>query len=205
MVDPAFDASAPADQVLSVETTCFNRNLPQRLKFGGGHPTMALIDDKNSHFQTIECLTPPTPTLRPPLREQGRWRLISHLLLNHLSLTDFEQGADVLREILKLYDFRDSAETRAIIDGITGITCSRGTARAPGPDMGVLVRGVDVTIEFDARRFTDNGLFLFAAVLERFLPLYGSLNSFTRLTATVKDRPGVLKRWPARAGEKVLL
>jgi type VI secretion system protein ImpG len=204
LVDPAFDASAPADQVLSVETTCFNRNLPQRLPFGGGRPKLTLIDG-TSEVRQIECLTPPTPTLRPPMREQGRWRLVSHLLLNHLSLADFEQGADALREILKLYDFRDSAETRATIDGITSITCARGTARAPGPDMGVLVRGIDVAIAFDAQRFTDNGLFLFASVLERFLPLYGSINSFTRLTATLKDRPGVLKHWPARTGEMVLL
>jgi type VI secretion system protein ImpG len=71
--------------------------------------------------------------------------------------------------------------------------------------MGVVVRGIDVTVTFDAQRFTDNGLFLFASMLERFLPLYGSINSFTRLTAAVRDRPGILKQWPARTGEMVLL
>lgn len=204
LVDPTFEAGAPADHVLSVETICFNRNLPERLAFGGGRPGLTLVDG-TSEVEKIECLTKPTPTLRPPIQDQGRWRLVSHLLLNHLSLADFEQGADALREILKLYDFRDSAETRATIDGITSIRCARSTARAPGPDMGVLVRGIDVTMEFDAQRFTDNGLFLFASILERFLPLYGSINSFTRLTATVKGRPGVLKHWPARTGEMVLL
>jgi type VI secretion system protein ImpG len=202
LVDPAFNALAPADRELSVETLCFNRNLPQRLFLSGGLPTLTPIAGTPI---SVRCLTSPTPTLRPPVREQGRWRLVSHLLLNHLSLADFEQGADGLREILKLYDFRDSAETKAAIDGITSIRCIRGTARAPGPDMGVVVRGIDVTVTFDAQRFTDNGLFLFASMLERFLPLYGSINSFTRLTAAVRDRPGILKQWPARTGEMVLL
>jgi type VI secretion system protein ImpG len=47
-------------------------------------------------------------------------------------------------------------------------------------------------------------VFLFASVLERFLALYSSINSFTRLVASTKGR-GELRRWPPRAGEKVLL
>jgi type VI secretion system protein ImpG len=41
-------------------------------------------------------------------------------------------------------------------------------------------------------------------VLERFLALYCTLNSFTRFHATVKGREGALRRWPPRMGEKVL-
>jgi type VI secretion system protein ImpG len=41
-------------------------------------------------------------------------------------------------------------------------------------------------------------------VLERFLALYCSVNSFTKFVATVKGREGELRRWPPRAGEKVL-
>jgi type VI secretion system protein ImpG len=44
-----------------------------------------------------------------------------------------------------------------------------------------------------------------AAVLDRFLGLYCSINAFTRLTATVKGRPGILRKWPARAGDRTLL
>ena len=204
LVDPTFDPHSPADQVLSVDVTCFNRNLPDRLPFSGDRPRLSLTEG-STEVETIRCLTPPTRTLRPPLRDQGRWRLISHLLLNHLSLTDFDQGADALREILRLYDFRDAPDTRALIDGITGVSCRRGTSRAPGPDMGVMVRGVDITLEFEPRAFSDNGLMLFASVLERFLGLYGSINSFTRLTARVKGRPDTFMRWPARAGETEVL
>ena len=66
-------------------------------------------------------------------------------------------------------------------------------------------RGTEVTLHFDEDRFTGSGLFLFASVLERFLALYCTLNSFTKLIATVKGREGELRRWPPRMGEKVLV
>ena len=63
----------------------------------------------------LRCLTPPTPTLRPALKQGAMWRLVSHLSLNHLSLEGGREGAEALREILKLYDFADSEETRTMI------------------------------------------------------------------------------------------
>ena len=44
-----------------------------------------------------------------------------------------------------------------------------------------------------------------AAILERFFGLYVSVNGFTRLTATIEGRIDPLMRWPARAGDRVLL
>ena len=75
---------------------------------------------------SITCMTAPTPTLRPPAGQRSYWRLVSHLSLNHLSLADSDNGADGLREILRLYDFRDSPETRAIIDSILSIKSKMG-------------------------------------------------------------------------------
>ena len=49
------------------------------------------------------------------LRDKRFWRLISHLSLGHLSVVGGETAAEALREVLRLYDFRDSAESRAAI------------------------------------------------------------------------------------------
>jgi type VI secretion system protein ImpG len=130
---------------------------------------------------------------------------LSHLALNHVSLADAADGASALKEILALYDFRDSAETRAIIQGITRVRAERGIARVPGGGVGAFCRGTDVAIEFDESRFTGAGLFLLASVLEHFLGLYCSINSFTRTSVSVKGRPGLLRKWPPRAGEKILI
>ena len=55
--------------------------------------------------------------------------------------------------------------------------------------------------------YSDNGLFLFASVLERFFALYANVNSFSKYDRPhVKDaKKGELRRWPARSGEIVLL
>lgn len=209
LVDLDFEPSAPADSILSVDATCLNRDLPGQLPYGGGHPHLRLVEG-NAAVSGIACLTPPTPTLRLADRRGHRWRLVSHLQLNHLSISGGEEGVEALREILRLYDFRDSAETRAIVDGITKVSTKRGTARAPSRPGDVawgdaVCRGIDVTVEFDPARFSGNGLFLLASILDRFLALYCSINSFTRLTATVKGRTGVLRTWPARAGDRPLL
>jgi len=194
----------PADWTVSVETTCLNRDLPARLPYGGGHPYLKLVDGPAAVIG-VACVTPPTPTLRLPQGQRARWRLISHLALNHLSLTGGEDGGEALREILNLYDFRNSPETRATIDAVRTVSTSRATARASWDGMSALCRGIDVTIGFDAQKISTGGVLLLAAVLERFIGLYGSINSFTRLTATVDGRPGVLRKWPPRASERLIL
>lgn len=201
-VDQAFDPAAPVDYTVSVETLCLNRDLPARLPFGGGNPRLELVE-ASSAVGLVQCITAPTPTLRPPLGRGTRWRLISHLVLNHLSITGGETAADALRAILKLYDFQDSAQTRALIDSLQRVASRAGTARVAGPGVGGLCRGLDVDVEFDPAPFETGHGFLLAAVIERFLGLYVSLNSFARTTALVRGRP--VRTWPPRAGSRTLL
>ncbi len=115
---------------------------------------------------------------------------------------DGEDGAQALREVLKLYDFADSEETRSMIGGVLSVQSRRVAGRA---ESGAVCRGVEVTVHFDEKRFAGSGLFLFACVLERFLGLYCTINTFTKLVATVEGRKKELRRWPPRMGEKVLV
>jgi type VI secretion system protein ImpG len=151
----------------------------------------------------IRCLKKPTETLRPPLGKGAQWRLISHLSLNYLSLCD--GGKDALQEILRLYDFTDSAVVRQHIAGITDVTCRRVVGRPQTRAWNGFCRGLEVTLEFDEEQYVGSGLFLFASVLERFFGLYTSLNSFTQLIATTQQREEPFKQWPPRAGEQILL
>jgi len=200
----AFKKNAPAEWTINVETTCLNRDRPHRISFGEGHASLRL--SKGGPLEQINCLSGrPTPTYRPALKHGAMWRLVSHLSLNHLSLADYEEGADALREILKLYDFTDSAETRMMIDGIESVRSRRVVGRPRGDTLGGFCRGIELTVHFDEDCFAGSGVFLFAGVLERFLGLYCSINSFSRLIATTNKREGELRRWSPRAGETVLL
>lgn len=203
LVDLGFQPDVPADGTITVESTCLNRDLPHRLPFGGDQPLLQ-FSEADSLVQRVRCLTPPTPTLRPALKQGAQWRLVSHLTLNHLSLEGGDDGAEAMREILKLYDFTDSEESRAMIAGILSVECRRTVARTEQASEAVC-RGIEVSIQFDESRFTGSGLYLFASVLERFLAVYCSINSFTRLVASVEGKKGELRRWPPRMGERVLL
>jgi len=48
-------------------------------------------------------------------------------------------------------------------------------------------------------------VFLFASVLERFLGLYVSINSFCELVATTIQRKDTLRHWQPRAGQRILV
>lgn len=202
--DPAFDAAAATGAVLSVDALCLNRDLPVSLPFGGGHPELRLAEALPS-VARLSCLTAPTAPLRPPLRERRFWRLVSHLSLGHLSIVGGAEGAAALREVLRLYDMRDSAETRAAIEGLVGVSARPGSARVPGSRAGAFCRGVDVTLEFEPAVWQSAGLYLLAAVLDRFLALHATVNSFARTSAVLRGRPGRAAAWPARAGTRVLL
>ena len=203
LVDLDAEALLRPDWTLQVETTCFNRDLPQRIPFGGGQPVLQLAD--GGPFSRIVCLTPPTGTLRPPAKKGALWRIISHLTLNHLSIAGKDRSPDALREILRLYDFTDSPEMAAKIAGILSVDGRPSVGRLRSEGCGEFCRGVEVEIQFDEERFSDGSLFLFASVLDRFLGLYASINSFSRLVAVTKQRKGILKRWPPRSAQRILL
>jgi type VI secretion system protein ImpG len=186
LVDLQFDPTVAGEWTLDITATCLNRDLPSRLPFGGGQPYLQLSE--GGPLQRISCLTAPTRTLRPAWGYGLLWRLISHLSLNHLSLYSPDGDPDALREILRLYDVRDSDETRGMIQGLQSVRARRITGRPGGSIAGGFARGLEVTLEFDEKKFTGNSVYLMAAVLERFLAMYSSINSFTQTTVKTARR-----------------
>jgi type VI secretion system protein ImpG len=188
---------------LHVTTTCCNRDLVGRLPFGGGSPRLALRNSGGA--VSIEMLTPPTPTLRPLEADEYYWRLISHLGLNHLSLQDNENGAESLREILRLYNPSNSDETRRAIQSIESVTYRRSVGRVPSKVGSGFCRGLDIEIRVDEERLVGMGPFLFATVLDRFFSLFATINSFTRLTVHTLAGSEPLFVGKPRTGDRFLL
>ncbi|KQZ95175.1 type VI secretion system protein ImpG [Rhizobium sp. Root564] len=197
-VDEKRGPLGPIDIVASVDTLCINRELPSQLPFGGGHPYLQLSAG-NEAVQSIYALMPPTPAIRMNERTTREWRLISHLLLNHLSL--FDNGGAPLKDILSLYAFRDSPETRQLVDSISNVEAQNSHARLGS----AMVPGTDVTVEFDPSLIDRAAAYVFANVLNNFFGLYTSINSFTRLTVTMRGHSEPIARWPARAADRPLL
>jgi len=201
LVDLSFHPARPATDTLTVRTTCTNRDLPARLPFGNEAGDFEL--ETGAPIKRIVALRKPTQPIRPPLGKAMQWRLISHLSLNYLSLVS--EGRDALREILKLYDFTGSAVSAKTVEGIAGIRSQRQFARVISEEGIAFTRGNKVELELDEEQFVGGGVYLFASVIECFLALYASLNSFSQLTAVVRQRKEVLRAWPPRAGRRILM
>jgi type VI secretion system protein ImpG len=188
-------------ETLTVRCLCTNRDLPARLPFGSEAGDFEL--EGMPSIRRIVTLKKPTPTLRPAVGKGALWRLISQLSLNYLSLVS--DGKEALAEILRLYNFSDSTHLEKQIQGIRRIDGQRHFARVISENGISFVRGTRVEMVFDEEQFVGGGVYLFASVLEHFLGLYVSMNSFSQLVARTEQRKEVMKEWPPRAGQAVLL
>ena len=202
LVDMSQRQVFPDVDTLTVRATCTNRDLPSRLPFGNDDGDF-WIKEGGAAVKKIVCLKKPTNSLRPPVGRGALWRLISQLSLNYLSLV--EEGKEAFQEILKLYNFTDSAYSEQQIKGISDLRSRKHFARVISENGITFARGVRVEMEFDEAQFVGGGSFLFGSVLEHFLGMYTSLNSFSQLVAKSRQRRGLIHEWPPRAGRKILM
>jgi type VI secretion system protein ImpG len=186
---------------LTVRTICTNRDLPSRLPFGNQAGDFEL--EGMAAVKRTVALLKPSDTLRPPTSKDSLWRLISQLSLNYLSLVD--SGREALQEILRLYNFTGSTYSEKQIQGLIELSSKRHFARVVSEDGIAFARGTQVEMEFDEEQFVGSGVYLMAAVLEHFLGLYVSINSFSQLRVKTRQRKEILKQWPPRAGRKILI
>jgi type VI secretion system protein ImpG len=201
LVDLSLANVDPDATVLSVKTTCTNRDLPSRLPFGNQDSDFEL--DGAAPMRRVVALRKPTAPVRPALGKAVLWRLVSHLSLNYLSLV--EEGKDALKEVLRLYDVGRTAYSQNVIESIVEIRSKPHFARLVSPEGVSFARGLRIEMEIDEDQFTGGGAFLFAAVLERFFGLAASLNSFTQLSVTTPQRKEGLHAWEPRSGRRLLV
>jgi type VI secretion system protein ImpG len=184
--------------------TCFNGSLPGRLPIGSDQDFQA-EGGEGAALKKITSLMHPTEPIQPPLGAATFWRIVSQMSLNYLSLVDGK--GEALKEVLRLYNFAGSDTGEKSVQGISAVRSEPWYARVRGEHGLSFARGRKVTIDFDESLYSGGGVYLLASVLERFLGLYASLNSFSKLEARVrtKQRTYTLREWDPRAGQKPLL
>lgn len=201
-MDLSGEIREPDVDVVSLKVTCFNGDLPSRLPFGA---------DERGDFElvgggpipNITCVVSPTRAIQPALGSPLLWRMISSLSLNHLSITDGTPSA--LQELLRLHNVSSSLSADQRIEGLVGVRGTPSFARVASEHGITFARGRRIDLEFDEDKYPGGGMFLFASVLERFLALYASMNSFTQVAVHSRQRRRQVAEWPPRAGWRPLL
>ena len=201
IIDINGDPAAPQTDTLSINVKATNRDLPNMLSVGnaGGD----LFIEGGGVARETRMLRKPTLSMRFERGHGALWRLISHLSLNHLSLT--AGGIDALRELLRLYDLPRSATNGRQIAGLMSIEYRAASACLAGNPFATFVRGTEVRLSVDEQNFTGSGLRLFAQVLDQFMGLYVHANSFTQLKLISARTQEELITCPRRSGDSPLL
>lgn len=190
----------PNGEILMVNARCCNRNIPERLPFGGGEPRFRAVGEPL--VENAVALVPPTPTTRPDLSDGARWEFIQQLNLEHFTGND---ALDRLKSVLKLHDFRHTPETEALIEGIEKVASRRIAARiGKGVHSGVC-QGTEICITFSRPSYAGTSIYLFSAILDRFFAQFAQINTFTRVRIRLSGHHQDYCLWPARSGERELL
>ncbi|QTA85802.1 type VI secretion system baseplate subunit TssF [Desulfonema magnum] len=200
-VDLDFNPGLPPASTVYAHTLCTNRNLAEDL------PTGALLQiERSVPVSRIFTLDKPTRQIDPPLEGATLWRLISHLSLNYLSLSDSDESLESLKEIIRLYDLSERMDACKQGAGIREMSCKK-IVRRFGPDAWRgFCRGTEITMIFNEGEYEGgSSAFLFGAVLNSFFPLYASVNSFTQLIIKSQKHKGIWKRWEPMVGEQMFL
>ena len=184
---------------LSVTGLCTNRDLPLLLSTAGkdafhlpdGGPVVGIA--------TIVSPTRPRPTIA---QGETAWRLISHLSLNYLSITDAEGGrggAEALRELIGLYAPSGDRVVAKQLEALRGVATRPIVRRMTDEVLSTAVRGLEIKLDFDESFFDGSGVYVLASVLERFFRKYVTINSFTETVLTTQQR-GEIIRWRPEQG-----
>lgn len=185
---------------VTVEALCTNRDLPLLMPLGG-RTDFTLT--RSAPVDSVRVLRGPSPPVAPLADREMTWRLVSHLGLNYLTLTDLDpaQGAASLRRLLEIYAPLADADTQKQIDGVRGLRLRPVTRRLPRRGPLVFGRGVEVALTLDEEAFSGAGGFLMGLVLEHFFARHVGLNTFTETVVASLQR-GEIARWTPRPGER---
>jgi type VI secretion system protein ImpG len=188
---------------LAVGTLCTNRDLPLHMPVGQGRSDFSL--ESGAPVESVRCLAGPTRPQQSHAHGDLSWRLLSHLALNYLSLTDSDGlGAGALRQMLALYSDSGEVAVRKQIEGVRNVTTRPIVRRIVAPGPLTFGRGLEVTLTCDETGFQGSGAFLLGAVLAQFFAKYASINSFVETVLRTAQR-GEIMRWPAEPGRRAVL
>lgn len=187
-------------QTLSLDLICTNRDLP--VSISHGRPNGDLELDGLFAQTPVRLLRRPSSTYRFGSGDGAHWRLVSHLTLNHRSLSGI--GLDEFREMLMLYNLPRSSTIQRQIRGITDLQHNTIMAWIPGVPCASLMPGIEIRLTIDEEAFVGHGVHLFAQTLDHFFSLHCQINVFSQLVVMSQQTGEELMKCAPRSGPTLL-
>ena len=186
---------------ITVEALCTNRDLSLLTPVGNSSSDLTLMS--SAPIESIQFIVSPTRPSPALAEREITWRLISHLGLNYLTMTDLnaEHGASALRELLGLYARLGAPGAEAQIASVQKMAVRAVDRRVPNRGPIVFGRGVSLDLEVDEIPFAGVSEWLLGAVLEQFFTRHVGINAFTELSLRSIQR-GHIGSWKPRIGRR---
>jgi len=198
LVDQAEAPYSDDIRYLSVEAWVTNRDLPRLMPRGvGAHLTMP----DAVPLEAVSLVHAPSAPRPPYASGEAAWRLIRQLSFNYMPLAELDHGdgAQALRNMLKLFVTASEREQVAQIDSLVGAKTTPVVSRLPGHGLLVYGRGVRCELTVDENGFSGTSPYLFGLVLEHYLARHVAINVFTETELRSMQR-GLVTRWAPRMG-----
>ena len=186
---------------VTVDAMCTNRDLSLLTPTGNADTDLTLMS--SAPVESVLFIVSPTRPSPALAEREITWRLISHLNLNYLTLTDInaDQGAGALRDLLGLYARLGAPGADAQIACVQKMSVRAVDRRVPNRGPIVFGRGVSLELDVDEVPFAGVSPWLLGAVLEQFFTRHVGINAFSELTLRSIQR-GLIGSWKPRIGRR---
>jgi len=198
-VDPAFDPATPEARTLAARLLCTSRGAASGL-----HAGAALHMEDAADALAIHALHKPSAQSMAAPDGAARWKLVSQLSLNHLSLVDGADALASLKELLALNNLTGSPRADSQVGALQALRCRAAMRYIDDDPWRGYRRGYALTLQVGSAGMRGSSVLLFGSVLQRFLAVYAGINTFVALRME-QDDGRTLYAWPPRASERIQL
>ena len=176
LFDIQFNRSPPIGETIYANTLCSNRSVCE-------------LFPKSQHFAVVgsspvtdvTLLTRPTRHRSSQMNKEHLWKLLSHISVYYVSLTEPGLAQDMLMRFLSLYANQNNPVSQRQIESIEKLEAFDDVQPHMTDGWRGYYRGTRFVLTLTERKFDGSSTILFAHVLHQFLALFCHINSFVRL------------------------
>lgn len=198
LFDADFQNDSPIGETVFANTWCCNRSVCEQF-----NPSQKFSVVGTSPVSKVKLLTKPTRHKNAQVNKDHLWKMLSHLSVYYVSLTDPKLAKDMLTKILRLYASSDSPITQRQIDSIDDLEVEDDVQPHQTGAWKGYYHGTKFTLTLSERKFEGNSPLLFGCVIHQFLALFCHINSFVRLELKFGERS--IYQWQPMSGHQMLI
>lgn len=193
-----FIRDCPLGETVFANTYCCNRTWSELFNIGQAFNVIG-----SSPIKQAKLLTRPTRYRGQKANHEQLWKVLSHLSLYYVSLTDPKLAQDTLTSILGLYAGKENNVNQRQIESIENFTAKDDLFPVKNGGWRGYYHGVNFQLTLYDRKFDGSSTILFGAVLNKFLALFAHVNAFVRLELFVGNKK--VYQWKPLSGNKSLV